>query len=453
MRLRTGIYIAFLFCAIGLSAQDNVIDQVVWVVGDEAIYKSDVENARLDAARSGMSFDGDPYCIIPEELALNKLFLNQAVIDSIETNDMEIAQQIDARLAYYVENMGSMERVEQAFETTEKELRAEWYQPVKDQIIIQKMRDKLVEHVKVTPAEVRRFCKDIPRDSIPFVPTQVEVQIITQEPKIPQIEIDQIKEQLRDFTERVQTGRALFSTLAHLYSEDPGTAAQGGETGFFGRGEMVPEFSQVAFSLTDPTKVSKIVESEYGFHIIQLIEKRGDKINVRHILRKPQVDDADIDSCLLRLDSIADAIRKGEFSFETGAQYISYDKDTRNNKGLMSYRQYANAPANSRFEMQQLPYEIARQVQRLKIGEISDPFTMTSNSGKVICAIVKLKNRIDGHTANVSEDYQILKNLVLAAKQEKTISEWIKEQQKSIYIHISPGWNNCEFKYPGWVVR
>lgn len=453
MRLRVGLYIAVLLCAVGLSAQDNVIDQVVWVVGDEAIYKSDVENARIDAARSGISFDGDPYCIIPEELALNKLFLNQAVIDSIDATDAEIAMQIDARLAYYVENMGSMERVEQAFETTEKELRAEWYQPVRDQIIVQKVRDKLVEHVKVTPAEVRRFCKDIPADSIPFVPTQVEVQIITQEPKIPQVEIDGIKDQLRDFTERVQSGRAQFSTLALLYSDDPGSAPHGGETGFFGRGEMVPEFSQVAFALTDPAKVSKIVESEYGFHIIQLIEKRGDKINVRHILRKPQVDDADIDTCLLRLDSIADAIRKGEFSFETGAQYISYDKDTRNNKGLMSYRGSANSPANSRFEMQQLPYEIARQVQRMKIGEISDPFTMTNPSGKVICAIVKLKNRIEGHNANVSEDYQILKNLVLTYKQEQAVNEWIREQQKSIYIHISPGWNDCEFKYPGWNVR
>lgn len=452
MRLRAGLFIALL-CVIDLFAQDNVIDQVVWVVGDEAIYKSDVENARIDAARSGISFDGDPYCIIPEELALNKIFLNQAVIDSIDATDMEISMQIDARLSYYVENMGSMERVEQAFETTEKELRAEWYQPVKEQIIVQKMRDKLVEHVKVTPAEVRRFCKNIPEDSIPFVPTQVEVQIITQEPKIPQVEIDEIKDQLRDFTERVHSGRALFSTLAHLYSDDPGTAAQGGETGFFGRGEMVPEFSQVAFSLTDPTKVSKIVESEYGFHIIQLIEKRGDKINVRHILRKPKVDDADIDTCLLRLDSIANAIRKGEFSFETGAQYISYDKDTRNNKGLMSYRQSANSPANSRFEMQQLPYEIARQVQRMKIGEISDPFTMKSPSGKVICAIVKLKNRIEGHNANVSEDYQILKNLVLSYKQEQAVNEWIREQQKLIYVHISPGWNDCEFKYPGWNIK
>ena len=372
-------------------AQSNVIDQVVWVVGDEAIFYSDVENTRIDAIRSGMTFDGDPYCIIPEELAINKLFLNQAALDSIVATDAEIQQEVDYMVSLYEEKFGGMENVERAMQMTEKDIRAHFAEDARNEILISGAKKNIVEHVRVTPAEVRKYIKEMPLDSIPFVPTKVEVQIITQEPKVLQTEIDQIKSDLRNYTERVQSGKAQFSTLALLYSEDPGTARQGGETGFFGRGEMVPEFSQVAFSLTDPGKVSKIVETEYGFHIIQLIEKRGEKINVRHILRKPQVDDADIDSCLLRLDSIADEIRRGGFTFEEGAQYCSYDKETRNNKGLMSFRPAANLPAESKFEMQQLPYEIARQIQRMRIGEISDAFTMTKQNGKVVCAIVKLK--------------------------------------------------------------
>lgn len=434
-------------------AQSNVIDQVVWVVGDEAIFYSDVENTRIDAIRSGMTFDGDPYCIIPEELAINKLFLNQAALDSITVTDVEIQQEVDYMISLYEEDLGGMENVERAMQMPEKDIRSRLADQARNQILISGARKNIVEHVNVTPAEVRKYVKAMPLDSIPFVPTKVEVQIITQEPKVLQTEIDKIKSDLRNYTERVQSGRAQFSTLALLYSEDPGTARQGGETGFFGRGEMVPEFSQVAFSLTDPGKVSKIVETEYGFHIIQLIEKRGEKINVRHILRKPQVDDADIDSCMLRLDSIADEIRRGGFTFEEGAQYCSYDKETRNNKGLMSYRPAANMPAESKFEMQQLPYEIARQIQNMRVGEISDAFTMTKQNGKVVCAIVKLKNRIDGHKANVTEDYQILKEGVLAIKQEEAIMKWIKEQQKTVYVHISPGWNDCEFKYPGWRIR
>ncbi|KAA6312547.1 Chaperone SurA, partial [termite gut metagenome] len=311
-----------------------------------------------------------------------------------------------------------------------------------------KMQQKLIGGVKVTPAEVRRYFKDLPQDSIPYIPTQVEAQIITLQPKIPIEEIENVKKKLREYTERATSGEMDFSTLALLYSQDKGSAMRGGEIGFKGRGELVVEYANVAFNLQDPKKVSKIVESEFGFHIIQLIEKRGDRINTRHILLKPEVADKDLDTANAKLDSIADDIRLAKFSFEDAASALSHDKETRNNHGLMPN------PYNgtSKFEMQQLPQEIAKIVDRMNVGEISKAFTMTNEKdGKQVCAIVKLKTRINGHKATIADDYQNLKDIVVAMRQEEIIQKWILEKQKRTYVRINDNWKNCSFKYPGWI--
>lgn len=431
----------------GAVAQDNVIDEVVWVVGDEAIMKSDVEGERVRAQLEGRRYDGDPYCVIPEELALQKLFLHQAAIDSIEVTDADVMSQVDYYMRSYVEQLGSKEKMEEYMKKSSVEIREEIRDWLRNGQTMQLMQKKLVENVKVTPAEVRRYFKNLPEDSIPYVPTQVEVQILTIEPKIPDEEIDRVKSRLREFTERINSGEMQFSTLALLYSEDKGSAARGGELGFMGRGQLVPEFANVAFNLSDPTKVSKIVESEFGFHIIQLIEKRGDRVNTRHILLKPQVAEDDLMAALSRLDSIADDIRIGKFTFEEGATLLSSDKDTRKNKGLMPNSE----TGTSRFEMQQLPQEVARAVNTLNIGEISRPFTMVNAKGKEICAIVKLKTRIKGHKATLADDFQTLKEVVLAKKKQEKIEKWIVEKQKNTYIRINERWRNCDFKYPGWV--
>ena len=298
----------------------------------------------------------------------------------------------------------------------------------------------------MTPAQVRRYFKDLPSDSIPYVPTQVEVQIITIEPKIPQEEIDRVKGRLREYTERITSGNTQFSTLARLYSEDPGSAMHGGEMDFVGRGMLDPAFANVAFNLTDPKKVSKIVESEYGFHIIQLIEKRGDRIKVRHLLLKPKVAEEDLRAATARLDSIADDIRNNKFTFEEAATYISSDKDTRNNHGLMPNKENGT----SKFQMQELPSEVAKMVDRMNVGEISKAFTMINEKGKEICAVVKLKTRINGHKATITDDYQQLKDVVLERRRAEKLDKWIREKQKSTYVRINENWKNCDFKYPGW---
>ena len=429
-------------------AQDNIIDEVVWVVGDEAILKSDIEQARLQAQYQGIKFSKDPYCVIPEQMAVQKLFLHQAEIDSIEVADTDVLSMVDKRINYYVQQVGSKEKFEEYMNMTSTQIREKWREEVRNEMIADKMKQEIVGDIKVTPAQVRRYFNQLPPDSIPYIPTQVEVQIITQQPKIPQAEIDRVKARLRDFTERITSGETQFSTLARLYSEDPGTARQGGEMDFMGRGQLVPEFAAVAFNLTDPKKVSKVVETEYGFHIIQLIEKRGDRIKVRHILLKPQVSEEDLNASVAHLDSIANDIRTGKFTFESAALYLSDDKNSKNNNGLMPN----SATGTSRFEMGQLPQEIAVVVDKMNIGEISEAFTMIdAQNGKEKCAIVKLKTRIPGHKATITDDYQRLKAVVLEKLQNEKIQKWIAEKQKTTYIRINEMWKNCDFEYPGWI--
>lgn len=441
------VLLACLLAVMPVIGQDNVIDEVIWVVGDEAILKSEVEQERKNAQYEGRRFDGDPYCVIPEELALQKLFLNQAEIDSIEAGESDIMAYTEQTINRNIERAGSREKLEEYYGKPMTQIREEIRESVRRMLTMQMMQRELMKDVKVTPAEVRRYFKDLSADSIPYIPTQVEVQIITVEPEIPEEEIDRVKSRLREFADRINSGETSFSTLARLYSEDKGSASRGGELGFMGKGQLVSEYANVAFNLNDTKKVSKIVESEFGFHIIQLIEKRGDRVNSRHILLKPQVAEQDLMASLARLDTIADDIRAGKFSFEDGVIRTSTDKDTRMNHGLLPNMN----TGTSKFEMQELPPEIARAVNTMNVNEISKPFIMINTKGKEVCAIVKLKSRVKGHKATLTEDFQALKAVVLEKKQTEKLEKWIVEKQKNTYVRINEKWRNCDFKYPGWI--
>lgn len=432
-------------------ATPNYIDEVVWVVGDEAILRSDIEMMRLQADQEGITWGGNPDCRIPEQIAVQKLFLNQAAIDSIEVTEAQIAEGVEQQINYWIQMIGSREKLEEYRKMSITQIKESLHDDYKNQELVRQMREKLMREVKVTPAEVRKYFSNMPEDSIPFVPTQVEVQIITNEPRIPIEEINKIKDDLRDYTARAQAGTTSFATLARLYSEDEGSARQGGELGFIGRGHLDASFAQVAFNLNDPKKISKIVESEFGYHIIQLIEKRGDKINCRHILRKPKVPVAAVDEMLLRMDSIGDDLRNNVFTFEDGAAVISDDKDTRNNRGLMANVTEDGLSRTSRFEMKDLPTEVARVVDTLKVGQVSKAFSMVNKRGKTVCAIVKLKSRIEGHKATITEDFQVMSNVVLEKMREKKVRDWIQQKIKNTYVRMAPGYNDCDFEYEGWV--
>ena len=429
----------------------TIVDEVVWIVGDDAILRSDIETMRMQAAMEGIKFNGNPDCSIPEQIAVQKLFKHQAEIDSIEVTDADVAMEVEQQISYWLEMVdGSRERLEEYKHQPLSQIRNDLREEMKDRQMVQRMKQKLVEDIAVTPADVRRYFKDMPVDSIPFVPTEVEVQIIQQTPAIEPEELNRVKDELREYTERVNKGDATFQTLARLYSEDPGTARRGGELGLVGRGTLDPAFAAVAFNLTDPKKVSKIVESEFGYHIIQLIEKRGDKVNVRHILRKPVVSDEAITKTLGRLDSIAADIRAGKFTFEDAAPMLSDDKDTRYSKGLMSTNMMQTGHTSSRFRMQDLPPEVAKVVDTMQVGQISQSFQMINQRGKTVCVIAKLKNRIDGHKATVTEDFQTLKDVVLNKRREDRIHEWVVDKIKNVYTHLNDEYKDCNFEFEGW---
>lgn len=430
-------------------AQTNIVDEITWVVGNEPILLSDVEETRISSEAYGQPVD-NPYCTIPEQIAVNKLFVHQAELDSVTVSESDVIRAVDNRINESIQAFGSREALEQMYGRSVSQMRENLKKQYREQMMADEVRQKLTTDVKATPAEVREYFKNVPNDSLPFIPTQVEVQIITSVPEVPRAEVERIENKLREYARRVNSGEADFSTLAKFYSED-GSARNGGELGYMGRNQLVPEFANVAFTLNDPKKVSKIVRSEYGYHIIQLIDKKGDKINVRHILLKPHIDDSEIEKGIARLDSIANDIRANKFTFDAAALALSDDKDTRNNHGLMANVDQQNGTVSSRFEMQDLPADVAKVVDTLSVGQISRAFRMTNDKGQEVCAVVMLKNRIEGHPANMTEDFQTLRDVVVNKRKEEKIEQWIKDKIKTTYVRISPDWRNCKFHYEGWV--
>ena len=426
----------------------SVIDEVIWVVGDEAILRSEVEEERLRAQYEGTTIPGDPYCYIPEQMAIQKLFLHQAVIDSVEANESSVSHQVDMRLNYYINQIGSKEKMEEYFRKTSSEIREEMMTTVRNQMIIQQMQQKLTADIKPTPADIRRFYNSLPLDSIPVMPAQVEVQILSFEPPVPVEETERVKQRLREFTERVQNGSADFGMLARLYSEDTESAKRGGELGFVGKGQLVTEFADVAFNLNDPKRVSRIVQTEYGYHIIQLIEKKGERINCRHILLRPRISATDKVHAIERLDSIRHQIMVDSLQFEQAVIQFSEDKNTVMNAGLMINPN----TGSSRFEYQDLAPEIAKQIYNLNEGEISQPFVMIDQAkNREVCAIVKVKKKTDVHRANLSDDFQAIKAMLETKMSQDFIHDWIIKKQKTTFIQIDPEWRGCDFEYPGWI--
>ena len=418
------------------------------MVGDEAILRSEVEEERLRAQYEGQPIQGDPYCVIPEQLAVQKLFLHQAILDSVEANESSVSHQVDMRLNYYINQIGSKEKMEEYFRKTTSEIREEMMTTVRNQMIIQQMQQKLTSDIKPTPSEIRRYYNTLPADSIPMMPAQVEVQILSFEPPVPVEETERIKQRLREFTDRVQSGQADFSMLARLYSEDTESAKRGGELGFVGKGQLVTEFADVAFNLNDPKRVSRIVQTEYGYHIIQLIEKKGERINCRHILLRPRVSANDKVRAIERLDSIRNLIIADSIQFEQAVIQFSQDKNTVMNAGLMINPN----TGGSRFEYQELAPEIAKQIYNLNEGEISQPFVMMDpQKNREVCAVVRLKKKTDVHRANLSDDFQTIKMMLEQKMSEDFIHDWILKKQKTTFVQIDPEWQGCDFEYPNWI--
>lgn len=443
MKLKIKTFFALAILALSGYAQNNVAEEVAWVVGDEPIFKSEIEEQYMQLQYERTPLTGNPYCVIPERIAIDKLFLHQAKIDSVEVSESMIIQQAERRINYFINNLGSKEKVEEYFRKPLPELREQTINMVRDQATIQEVQSKLTKDVKPTPADVRKYFNSLPKDSLPYIPLQVEVKIITLNPVIPQQEIDEVKARLRDYTNKVNNGESEFSTLAILYSED-GSSVYGGEIGFMGKTDLFPEYANVAFNLNDTKKVSKIVETDAGFHIIQLIEKRGDRVNTRHILLRPKVSDKDLTNAINQLDSIREKIIDKKISFDEAAFYVSQDKDTKLNKGIMTNEK----TMSSKFEMSELNPEIGKLVDKMEVGDISKAFVMMNpKTNRETVAIVQLTRRIEGHKADLAEDYQTVKSMYENSKRQQIIADWIKNKQKNTYVRIEEGWRDCEFQY------
>lgn len=447
---RKFIILGLLLCSVtlGLRAQNNIIEEVAWVIGDKPIYKSEIEESYLEAQQDRTPIKGDPYCVIPEMIAMERLFLHQADLDTVEVSEVMIQQQVEAQLNYLIANLGSKEKVEQYFRKAFPEIREYYLNSMRNRFKVQQVKSNLTKNVKITPTDVRKYFATLPQDSLPYVPQQVEVQAIRVYPRIPREEIDNIKARLRDFADRVNKGEAEFSTLAILYSEGP-EGIRGGETGFVGRGKLDPQYAAVAFNLNDPKKVSKIVETEYGFHIIQLIEKRGERINTRNILLRPKVAEKDLMDAVNNLDSLrAEIFDKKKVTFDEAVQYVSQDKDTRLNRGVMVNEE----TGSSRFQLSELPAEIAKAVSNLEEGGISKAFVMKDpkRDREIVC-MVKLTKRIPAHTANLSDDFQLIKEMYENKVKEDIIADWLKSKINETYVRIEDGWRGCEFENEGWI--
>lgn len=438
------LLLAILCCSSYMFAQNNVVDKIIAIVGEEIILKSDIENEFLHEQGQGLiSTTSDYRAEILERQLIQKLLLAQAKLDSISVTEDEVENEVNSRVQYLTTNIGSRERLEAYFGKNIEEIKSDMRAPIREKLITEMMQQKIVEKIRSTPSEVKTFYKKLPKDSLPDIPDKYEIQQIVIKPAISEAEKERIREKLRGFRDQILSGEKTFNTLAVLYSED-GSAVRGGELGYSTKSMWDPAFAEAAFSLK-PGKISKIVESEFGFHIIQLIDRQGERINVRHIILQPKISDSEREEAIHRLDSIREYILDKEMTFEDAAYYFSTDKQTRNNGGLMSGKN-----GDSRIEKAEIEGDMAKQVNRMKVGEISEPFVSKSEAREEY-KIIKVKAFYPQHKANLEDDWQIFEMLLKNEKQMDKLEKWIKEKQENTYIHIDDSYKNSKFRYEGWI--
>lgn len=425
-------------------SQDRVvIDQVIAVVGNSAVLHSDIINQQREMEAQGVELGPHPFCSLLDDVLYQKLLYNQAQIDSVEISEDQVEQVLERRLRFFIQQIGSRERLEAYYGKSIEELKEEFRDIVREQEISQRMEMKITENINVTPSEVRRFFFSLHPDSIPMVESELEMAKIVLNPPVSKEEKDLVKDRLEGFRNRVLQGES-FSTLAIMYSEDPGSARRGGELGFHGRGELFSEFEAVAFSLR-PGEVSEIVETEAGFHIIQMIERRGERFNVRHILLQTKVSPSDLQKARNELDSIRQLILSGDMTFREAVEKFS-EHPSKVNDGLM----VNPFTGTIRFRTEELDPNLFFAIDKLEVGEISGPIPMITEDGRQAFRIVKLLSRIDPHLANLEDDYDLIQQLALQQKQRRAIQTWINRKLASTYVFIHDDFLHCEFEM-NWI--
>ena len=429
-------------------AQDKVVDQIVAVVGKNIIMKSDIEAMYQQEQAKGTTTDGDMKCEILENLLVEKLLLAEAELDTtITVSDSQLNQNLDQRIQYYITHLGSEKEVEAYFKKSIVDIKADLQDVIKNSQMTQQMQEKILDKVKVTPSEVRLYFKNLPVADVPQIDAQVEYAQITVQPLISLEEEDRIKSTLRELKRRIESGESSFAPLAVLYSEDLGSARNGGELDYTGRGSLDPAYAAAAFNLKGD-KISNVVKSEFGYHIIQVMDRKGEQIKTRHILMIPKPSAKSMEKAFGQIDSIADFIRKGTILFKDAALRYSYDKDSRNNGGTVINPE----TGESKWKMSELDPDVSKVIAKMNVNEISKPIkTIDPKNQQTIYKIIKLINKNNAHKANLRDDYVELSNVYMASKKEKTLDEWVRDKQAGTYVHIDDSYLNCNFKYKGWV--
>lgn len=427
--------------------QPQVVDQVAAVVGRNIILQSDIENQYLNyRMQNAIKGSGkEMRCAILEDMLFQKLLVAQAEVDSIVVDDAQVNSELDRRIGGFINQFGSQEKLEQYYNKTISQIKSELFPIIKEQLLAQQVQQQIIADVSVTPSEVRNYFKSLPKDSIPQIKTEYVIQQLVKKPPISIEEKIRVKKRLLELRKRILKGEN-FSTLAILYSEDPGSAKNGGELGFYGRGQLYPEFEAVAFKLKEG-EVSDIVETEAGYHIIQLIERKGDYINVRHILLIPKVSPADLYKARHELDSIANLINSDSISFDDAVARFS-EGENKNNGGYL-INPYTGGTS---FEAEQLDPSVSFVIDKLKVGEISNPVPMKTDKQKDAYRILYLKSKTKPHRANLKDDYPKIQQWALQQKQKKYVDDWVKEKSKNTYIRISDDFTKCKFHYP-WLKK
>jgi peptidyl-prolyl cis-trans isomerase SurA len=441
---KTFVFFCFLAFQLNTIAQPITIDKIVAVVGDKAILFSDVEAQALQIqSQSGVN-DTSLRCNVLEDIIIQKLLLNQAEKDSVTASDEQVDAELNKKIRYFVNQIGSVEKLEAYLGKSIIKIKDDFRERIRDQLVVQQMQSKIAGNLKVTPSEVKTYFENIPTDSLPFIESEIQVAQILKKPPVNEIERQRVKRELIDIKRKIADGRS-FASMAAFYSEDPGSAVKGGDLGFVGRGEMVPEFEAAAFALKGK-EISEIVETTYGFHIIQLIERRGETINVRHILMSPKASADDLEKSRVKLDSISNLIKSGKITFEDAAAKYSDDIDTKNNGGLM----VNPATGSTWFEVSQMDQNIFFVIDKQKENEISDPVAVRVGEKKEAYRLISLKARTTPHRANLKDDYQKIQQAAEAEKKDKQVKNWINRKRQSFYIKIDKEFSNCPFDNP-WV--
>jgi peptidyl-prolyl cis-trans isomerase SurA len=430
------IILSYSFEGISQESKGVVIDEIIGRVDDYIVLRSELESTYLDILSRGERISGNTKCGVLKDLITNKLLVAKAEIDSILVEDNQVDQELNSRMALIINQVGSEDEIEKYYNKTIAEFKKELFDDIKEQLIVRKMRQEILSDIAVSPEEVKDFYESVPRDSLPYFSTQVKVSQIVKVPEVGKEQKDKVRGELLEIRDKIMNGES-FEILATLYSQDPGSAQNGGNLGFVGRGMFQPEFEAAVFKLKKG-EVSMPVETEFGFHLIQLIEKRGNLFNSRHILLQPEFSDSDIKRTKDFLDSLKGLAYSDSVTFEELAREYSDDKFTSSFGGY-----FTDAMGSENVLVEELDPVIFFTIDTMDVGQISIPFESRTDDGKIAYKLIFFKEKIPPHLGNLEEDYQRFRNFTLNRKQVVELDEWFEKARKEVFINIDPEYNSC----------